>query len=117
MRWCMRKEQHTNLYLKDILNSINAIEKYVKSFSFEKYLKDQKTIDAVIRNFEIIGEAANALPNEFVKKHSDIPWNKIISMRHKMIHEYFGVDQSVLWQTICNDLPILKKQVRRLFKK
>lgn len=107
----MHEKKKTQLYLHDIADAIIAIEKYTARLSFEKYSKDQKTIDAVIRNFEIIGEAANNISKEFIQSRGSIPWDKMIAMRNKMIHEYFGVDQSILWTTIKEDLPVLKKQI------
>ena len=72
------------------------------------------TIDAVVRNLEIIGEAANNIPEETTDKYPEIPWREMISMRNKVLHEYFGVDEEILWQTITNDLPPLKKQLKNL---
>jgi len=107
-------KRNINLYLLDINSAINNIIKYTKNLSLAKFRKDGKTIDAVIRNLEIIGEAANNLPREITIVNSDIPWDKIIAMRNKVIHEYFGVDVDILWQTIKEDLPELRKQIKRL---
>jgi len=104
------------LYLEDIVNSIDNIEKYIEKLLLEDLEKDQKTFDAVVRNIEIIGEAAKNLPEEYKEKNSEIPWNEIVAMRNKVIHEYFGVSMSVLWQTIKVDLPKLKKQIEKLLK-
>lgn len=110
------RNRSLKLYFTDILSSINNIEKYTKGMSREGLADDQKTYDAVIRNLEIIGEAVNNLPKQFTVKHKDIPWNKIISMRNKIIHEYFGVDEEILWQTINEDLPFLKTKIAILLK-
>ncbi|MDO8639209.1 MAG: DUF86 domain-containing protein [Candidatus Daviesbacteria bacterium] len=107
-----KKSPH--LYLEDILTSIIKIEEYINGFSLESFTKDQKTIDAVIRNLEIIGEAANNIPEEYIEKYTDIPWQEMISMRNKVIHEYFGIDIEILWQTIREDLPKLKEQIKKL---
>lgn len=102
------------LYLSDILSSIKKIEEYTKGMSYAKFSKDDKTLDAVVRNLEIIGEATNQMPDTFKEKHTDVPWRKIISMRNKVIHEYSGVDVEILWQTLKEDLPELKTLVKRL---
>ena len=109
-------EKSPRLYLEDILTSVSRIEEYSRNLSFEDFKKDQKTIDAVIRNLEIIGEAARNVPEDFSEKHPELPWREMISVRNKVIHEYFGVDVSILWQTIKEDLPSLKNQVQKLIK-
>ena len=81
-----------NAYIMHILESITLIEQYTEDLSFEEFEKDRKTIDAVIRNFEIIGEASNKLPEVFRKKYSEVPWRSIIGLRNVLIHDYFGVD-------------------------
>ncbi len=85
-------KKEPQLYLVDIYSSIEKIENYIKDLSFENFEKDEMTQDAVVRNLEIIGEAANQTPKDFAKGHSQIPWGKMISMRNKVLHEYFGVD-------------------------
>ena len=102
------------LYLRDILDSINKIESLVKNMSYKKFLENEMVIDAVIRNIEIIGEAVKNLPDETKKSHPNIPWNKIIDTRNKVIHEYFGVDIEILWKTITDDLSKLKEQVEKI---
>lgn len=102
------------LYLEDIINSVDRIEEYTKNFTFEEFAKDQKTIDAVVRNLSVIGEAAKNIPEEVKSKHTSIPWDEIAGMRNKIIHEYFGVDEDILWKTVRDDLPLFKKQVSGL---
>lgn len=104
------------LYLQDILSSIANIEDYTKDLSFPDFSNDKKTIDAVVRNFEIIGEAARNMPEEILTKYPDLPWNKMISMRNKTMHEYFGVDLDILWTTIKEDLNSLKEQIKDILK-
>jgi len=84
----------------------------------EDELKDEevKTIDAVIRNLEIIGEATKNIPAKFRKNYKDIPWEKIIGMRNKVAHEYFGIDKEILWKTITEDIPTLKKEIFKVKK-
>jgi uncharacterized protein with HEPN domain len=107
-------KRNLKLYLDDIRAAIKKIERYTKELSAKDFASDEKTIDAVIRNLGVIGEAANNIPSGVRSKMPDIPWRKIIAMRNKVIHEYFGVDWEILWQTIEEDLPELKKQIRKL---
>ena len=80
------------LFLMDILESIKKIESYISDISYEEFLRDEKTKDAVLRNLEIIGEVANQIPKEIQERHNEIPWRQIIGLRHRLIHGYFVVD-------------------------
>jgi len=84
------------LLLNDMLDAIGKIEQYTEGLSLDTFSSDQKTIDAVARNFEIIGEAASRLPDEFKEKHSSIEWYKIVGLRHRIVHEYFGLDVEII---------------------
>ena len=79
--------------------------------SFEK---DNKTVDAVVRNLEIIGEASNRLPEDFKSKHAEIEWHKIIGMRHRIVHDYFGIDLELVWQISKHDLKSFKIAVKKI---
>jgi uncharacterized protein with HEPN domain len=79
--------------------------------SYNKFAKDTKTIDAVIRNLEVIGEAARQVPDIIKQKYSDIPWKELIGLRNRVVHEYFGVDFEIVWEIITNDLPDLKEKI------
>ena len=100
--------------LEDIVDSLESIFDYVKDLDAASWDTDRKTIDAVIRNIEIIGEAAAHIPEDVREGHPDIPWHQMIGMRNVLIHEYFGVDTDVLWQTIQNDLPILYNEIKKI---
>ena len=102
------------LYVDDIQESISRIEAYTTTLTFEAFQEDKKTIDAVVRNLEIIGEAARNIPESIQSKHPDIPWHEIIGMRNKIIHEYFGIEKETLWKTIQDDLPQFKKRIEAL---
>lgn len=95
--------------LADIKNEIINIENFITGYDFKKFSQDQKTIHAVIRAIEVIGEAANSLPEEFTSQHAIIPWRAIVDMRNNLIHEYFGVDINIIWRTITTDIPDLKE--------
>ena len=82
--------------------------------SFDVFSKDQKSIDAVARNFEIVDEAANRLPDEFKENHSSIEWHKIVGLRHRIVHEYFGIDIAIIWQILQKDLPSLRNTLSQI---
>ena len=86
------------LLVEDIIDSANKILDYTNNLSFEEFTKDGRTIDAVIRNFEIIGEAANRLSEDFKEEHSNIDWHRIRGFRNRIVHDYFGIDYSIVWE-------------------
>jgi hypothetical protein len=102
------------VYLDDIIESIRKIEEYTKGLDLEGFTKDFKTQDAVIRNFEIIGEAARSIPSEIKKKYPLVPWKSMIGMRNKMIHEYSGIMLEVVWKAVKEDIPPLEKHLKEI---
>jgi len=84
--------------------------------SYEEFIKDSKTKDAVVRNLEIIGEAAKVIPKDVQKRYDDIPWTQIIGMRNRLIHGYFIVDYKIVWHIITNELPDLKRKMEKILK-
>jgi uncharacterized protein with HEPN domain len=96
------------LRVEDILDAIARIQRYVEGLTFEQFLADQKTVDAVVRNLEIIGEAVRHLSATQEGLPGEAPWVDIAGMRNILIHEYFGVDLKIIWHTIVEDLPKLK---------
>jgi len=100
-----KREPH--LLIGDIIDSANKILEYTEGLSFDEFINDNKTVDAVIRNFEIIGEAANRLPDEFKEAHPKIDWFRIRGFRNRIVHDYFGIDYSIVWQIKTAFLPQL----------
>ena len=111
----MKKRDYRD-YLQDIIDSIDDIESFTENMSFEDFGKDRKTINAVIRSVEVIGEATKKIPRSIRNKHPSIPWKKMAGIRDKMIHEYFGVDIEILWKTIKEDIPSLKPLIQDVLK-
>lgn len=93
------------MYLEDILNSMNRILEYIEGYSFSDFRKDYKTVDAVIRNFEVIGEASKNVPQEIKDKYNEVPWDEMYLLRNKVSHEYFGIDYEIIWELASNYIP------------
>ena len=110
------REKDFRLYVQDILEAIGRIDQYLAGLTFEQFSKDIKTIDAVIRNFAIIGEAAKNIPVSVKREHSEIAWKRMAGMRDKLIHEYFGVDLQIIWDTSKIDLASSKLLLEQLLK-
>ncbi len=102
------------VYLEDIINSISHIEKYTKEVGLEEFKQNEFIQNAVIRRFQIIGEATKRIPEDFKQKHSDIPWRLLTGTRDILVHDYDDVNFDRLWKTIKEDLPILKNQINTL---
>jgi uncharacterized protein with HEPN domain len=110
-------ERSIILLLEDMYESTLKILQYVEGHDFNTFFEDEKTKDAVVRNFEIIGEAANNVNSEFRKDYPDIEWNRIRGFRNRIVHEYFGIDFEIVWSIIENDLPALSNQLKQLINK
>jgi len=104
------------MYFDDIVLSIEKIEEYVKDMTIRDFVKDSKTVDAVVRNFEVIGEASKNISQEIKEKYPDIPWAEMYLMRNKVTHEYFGLDYKIIWNVIKNHLPENKAQIAEIAK-
>ena len=100
-----------DLLLADIREAIERISRYTKSLDFEAFLADEKTIDAVVRNLEIIGEAVKRLPKAYTEATPTVPWQQVAGLRNRIVHDYFGLDLSIIWQVIQVDLPTLQKHL------
>lgn len=102
------------MYLEDIQLSMSRIAEYLVGLDFDSFKRDYKTVDAVIRNFEIIGEASKNLPELVRDKYSMIPWKEMYYLRNKVSHEYFGIDYAIIWDVAINYLPVNKKEIDRI---
>lgn len=108
----MSKRNH-RLFLYDILDCIDRIDNYTKDIEKDSFMKNQLISDAVVRNMEIIGEAAKNLPPEIKEEISSIPWRNVIGFRNIVIHEYFYVDLANVWYILKNQLPVLKDAINK----
>lgn len=105
------------LFIEDILESTGLIESYVSGMDINDFKNDRKTIDAVVRNLEIIGEASRNIPDEIKNTNKEIDWKGLAGLRNRIAHEYFGISYSIVWNIIKEELPKLKEQMKYLLEK
>jgi uncharacterized protein with HEPN domain len=103
-------------YVEDVVEAMSNAEKFVHGMTFEEFTKDQKTIYAVVRALEIIGEAVRKIPASIRKRYLEIPWKNMAGMRDKLIHEYFGVNLRIVWDAVQKDIPPLKPFFAKILK-
>ena len=104
------------IFIQDVLSAIDSINLFIEGMSFELFRDDDKTTSAVIRKFEIIGEAVKHIPNDIREQYPEIPWKDIVGMRDRLIPGYFGIDYKIVWDTINVDLKILKTNLREVIE-
>ena len=112
----MKEERLSQDYLRDILDAIAQADEFVKGVEFENFRQDNKTVFAVVRALEVIGEAAKKIPDNIKKRFSDIPWRHLTGMRDKLIHDYSGISLGIVWKTVKDDLPALKPMIIRVLE-
>ncbi len=110
------KRKSYKLFVEDILKAMNKIERYTKNSSYKTFAENELVVDAVIRNLEIIGEASKNIPEEVRGQYADTPWKRMIGLRNIVIHEYFGVDLSIIWEIISRNLPQTKPKLTAMLK-
>ena len=103
-------------YLQDILDAIEKIKKYTAKVDYKMFSKNQMMIDAVLMNIAIIGESVKKIPEDVKERYPDIPWKDIAGMRDKVIHDYFGVDVNIVWETIKKNVPELEQKIKVMLK-
>lgn len=101
-------------YIEDILEAMTSAMEFTKDLSYEEFVKDKKTVYAVIRAIEIIGEAVKNIPEEIRNNYPDIPWRSMSGMRDKVIHGYFGVKVERVWEVVKRDIPNLKPKFEKM---
>jgi uncharacterized protein with HEPN domain len=103
-----------DLLVEDMLAAMGKIERYTSGMDQELFRQDEKTVDAVVRNLEILGEAVRQLPEGFITRNSEVPWRQIAGLRNRIVHDYFGLDLDLIWEVIQHDLPQLQTQLGHL---
>lgn len=98
-------------YLDDILDAVEKIERYTETMDYEQFVADEKTVDAVLRNFEVIGEAAKNVPADVRQEYDDVPWSEMAGMRDKLIHGYATIELEIVWLTVEEEIPELPAQI------
>jgi len=106
-----RTERH---FLNDIMMSISKIEDYTEGMNLYEFIEDERTKDAVIRNLEVIGEAAKNLDERIHQQNPEIPWRKIIGLRNIILHAYFGIDWENIWKIIKEDIPGFRSDIEKI---
>ena len=107
-------KRDASLLLQDMRESMQKIARYVAGMDRAAFLADDKTVDAVVRNVEIIGEASKQMPEEFKTRYSQVPWQQMAGMRNRIVHDYAGVDLELVWDVVTKSLPVLESQIAKV---
>ena len=105
------------VFIKHVRDSIEEIVSFTKDISKEKFMNEKLIQNAVIRSIEVIGEAVKNLSTSFKNKYAEVPWNKVVGMRDKVIHHYFGVDLETIWKVVKEHIPKLRKDIQEILEK
>jgi uncharacterized protein with HEPN domain len=104
-------------YLKDILEAMGKAQQFVENLSYDEFREDDKTVFAVIRALEIVGEATKKIPNDMRTEYGEIPWKDMAGMRDVLIHDYFGVDVETVWLTVTEKIPQIRPLIQKMVEK
>ena len=107
-------KRDASLLIEDMPGSVRRIARYVAGMDYDAFLADDKTVDAVVRNLEIIGEATRQLPEDYREAHPELPWAQMEGLRNRIVHDYTGVDLGIVWEVVQRSLPALEKQLAEL---
>lgn len=110
------KTPSSRLFIEDIHQAMEKIERYIKGLTFEMFAENEMAVDAVLRNLEIIGEAARNIPENLRTRYAKIPWKRMVGLRHIVAHRYFNVDLDIVWQIITENLPETKSEILVIMK-
>ena len=114
----MKKQERTYIYyLDDMLLAMERIQEYISDKEFITFKRDYKTVDAVIKNFEVIGEAAKNVPQDIKSKYSEIPWEEMYRLRNRITHEYFGIDYKIIWEIATEKLSQNQTDLKTIIEK
>ncbi len=108
--------RNITLYIKDILQNMSDAEDFITGMSYEQFANDKKTLNAVLRSIEVIGEASKNIPDDIRNLYEDVPWKEMAGMRDKVIHFYFGVDKEIIWVVVKERIPVLKPLISRVLR-
>ena len=109
-------KRNLRLFIEDIEESINNIQNFTQDMTLEKFFEDTLVQDAVLRRLEVIGEATKNIPTEFKDKYPDVPWKKMAGLRDVLTHFYFGINFERVWLVVKDDLPDLKKKIKKILE-
>lgn len=103
-------------YLKDILEAIDEVETFIDDLTYDEFIKDRKTLNAVVRSIEVIGEATKNIPESLRARYKELPWREMAGMRDKLIHGYFGIDTETICKAAKTNIPALKQPIQKILK-
>ncbi len=112
----MNQERFYSDYLRDILEHAEKTQDFISGMTRDDFLQDEKTVFAIIRALEVVGEATKKIPREVREKYPNVPWREMAGTRDKLIHDYFGVNLGVIWKTATEDIPALIPLIRQILK-
>ena len=112
----MKRNRVYQDYLRDILDSIRDVREFIKGMKYSEFVLDKKTNYAAVKALEIIGEATKNIPASLRRKYPEVPWSKMAGIRNRLVHEYFGIDYRIVWQTITQDIPPIEPALMEMLK-